>query len=214
MKKAFAVASLVILFGCSSSGHGGGLGQSIAASTSPTTPSMPIPVNTTPTTATTTPAVVTPPVTTPVVTPPVTTPSVTNPHLLAALAILNANRAKYGAGPLTLDPALCACALRHSQDLFNCTGGSFNLLLQCAHKDYIAGDTCGCFAENQACAPGPDIDQAFKQMDDQMMAEGPLPPGSGKCNHFGNITNPRWTQVGIGLYQDSNLNVWLTEVFK
>jgi hypothetical protein len=204
MKRLIAFAGLLAILGCGSSGHGGG--SLSAASTASTPAPLPVPAATQPTT---------PAVTAPVapVAPVAPGPaSVTNPHLIAALAQLNADRAKYGAGPLQLDAAMCVCALRHSTDLYNCCGGAFGMIVACAHKDFAAGDTCGGFAENQGAASGPDIDQAFLTIDASMMAEGPVPPGG--CNHFGNITNPKWTYVGIGLYQDSNLNVWLTEDFR
>jgi hypothetical protein len=120
-----------------------------------------------------------------------------DPHLVRALGLMNAARADAGAPPLMLDLTMCACALRHAQDLANCTMGKFDNFQTCAHQDFRMGDTCGGWAENEGGSTG-DIDSAFQESFDQMMAEGPPPPGTD--NHYLNIMNPSESAVGIGIY--------------
>jgi hypothetical protein len=75
--------------------------------------------------------------------------------------------------------------------------GTFGSFQTCAHQDFRMGDTCGGWAENEGGSYG-EIDSAFQESFDQMMAEGPPPPG--QDNHYLNIMNPQETAVGIGIY--------------
>jgi hypothetical protein len=180
-----ALAGGVALFlGCGSSHTGGGTsGTSIAAPSSQTT-----------TTATT------------------PTDPTTDPHIAAALEAINASRATLELPPLHLSVGLCNCALRHAQDCSGCAGGNPQNFTSCAHADFKSGDTCGASAENQGVGTGLSEDQDFQTLHNEMMAEGPPPPGQN--NHYANIMNPSYTTVGIGLFFDSNQVLWLSEEFE
>ena len=78
-----------------------------------------------------------------------------------------------------------------------------------AHRDFASGDDCGANAENQGVGQGP-IDSAFKTVFESMMNEGTPKPG--ECNHYGNLMDPTFTRIGIGIHED-NGNVWITEMF-
>jgi uncharacterized protein YkwD len=134
-----------------------------------------------------------------------------DPHVANALNLINASRATAGLPPLAYDPAMSSCALRHSQDLYGCTGGDMTQSPNCMHKDAINGDTCGASAENQGVATG-DEDSAFQQVHQGMMNEGPPPPG--QSNHYSNIMSPTFTAVGLGLDVDPNGVLWVSEEFR
>lgn len=129
-------------------------------------------------------------------------------HVAYALNAINASRATKGLPPYTLDPSMSSCALRHSQDCFNCAGGQGANFGNCAHKDFMNGDTCGGGGENQGWGGPGDQDQAFQSVHDGMMSEG---PGGG---HYDNLMSTTFTSVGIGLYLDPAGQVWITEEFK
>jgi hypothetical protein len=215
-------ATCTILLVLALAGCGGGGGGSKASSTaagstnapSATTPGTSQPGTSRTATTPSTPATTTPATTTPATTTPATTPatSATDPHLQYALDAINASRAMYGANPVTLDVADCACALRHATDVANCANFMLSGFTACAHADFKSGDTCHCTAENQGVSTDTDEDAAFQAIHDQMMAEGP--PPAGQINHFYNITNPRSTQVAIGEYVDSNGTLWVSTEYR
>lgn len=199
------LATIVVAAGC---GGGGRRGTSSTAAVTPasTAPTTTQTRTTPPTTVTPTtppPTTVTPPVTT---TPPATT---TNPHLLYALNLINAQRQLRGLPLFVLDPALSACALRHSINWDAASANNIASAPLTAHRDFKLGDLCGAEAENQGVGQGP-IDPAFKTVFESMMNEGTPKPG--ECNHYGNLMNPLYTRIGIGIYED-NGNVWITEMF-
>jgi uncharacterized protein YkwD len=203
VKKANRLGALVVIatvgavLGC---GHNGGSDHALPAAATPT------PASTAPTTTQSVAPTVTP---TPPP-PPSTTPGAsTNSHLLYALQLINSARVARGLPPYTLDPLLCACALRHSIDWDGIAMNQIANAAFTAHYDFKKGDTCGADAENQGVGQGP-IDPAFKTVFDSMMAEGPAPTGS--CNHYGNLMSGEYTRIGIGIFED-NGNVWITEVF-
>jgi hypothetical protein len=139
----------------------------------------------------------------------------TDPHVQAALVLLNQSRSQFGAAPLTLDATLMSCALRHAQDVASCSNFNLGGFSSCAHNDFKAGDTCSALSENQGVASGvttSNQDAAFQSINQQMMSEGPPPPG--QDNHFLNITNPSETVCGIGFFIDNNGNMWVSEEFR
>jgi hypothetical protein len=132
-------------------------------------------------------------------------------HMQYAIGLINASRAQYNLNPVVLDAPDGACALRHASDCEACANGSMSNFAACAHKDFIAGDTCTCSSENQGVAGGPN-DPAFAAIHQAMMSEGP--PPAGQINHFWVITNPTYTSVALGEFVDSNGVVWISEEWK
>ena len=118
-------------------------------------------------------------------------------------------RALRGLPLFTLDPALTACALRHSVNWDAASQNKITNAAITAHQDFRLGDRCGALAENQGVGQGP-IDPAFKTVFESMMSEGEPQPGG--CNHYGNLMNPNYTRIGIGIHEDAG-NVWITEMF-
>jgi hypothetical protein len=87
-----------------------------------------------------------------------------------------------------------------------------NNFTTCAHADFKAGDTCAASAENQGAETGQTEDQGFTTIHQAMMAEGPPPPG--QDNHYANIMNASYTQVGLGLFVDAEGQLWVSEEFR
>jgi uncharacterized protein YbdZ (MbtH family) len=127
------------------------------------------------------------------------------------LGVINQSRAQYSLNPVILDVPNGPCAAQHASDVAACSAYSMANFGSCAHLDFKSGNTCNCASENQGVGMG-DNDPAFLSVHQQMMAEGPPPPG--QINHFWVITNPQYTTVAIAEYVDVNGQVWISEEWK
>lgn len=119
---------------------------------------------------------------------------------------LNALRAKAGVPALKLDAKLCDFARKGSLEL---------LKTHVPHAHFKASNVWengfeNAAAENQGdphgWTPGP-VNRAIDQILKAMMDEG---PGGG---HHDTIINPKYKRVGIGLVQDKNGRLYLTNDF-
>jgi hypothetical protein len=106
-----------------------------------------------------------------------------------SLALLNQLRAAYGAGPVTYDPAMSAQAMRWSQEMSR-SGFRHSSL---GYAENIAWHSQSLMSPVYAATTFHD-----------MWVNSP--------DHFRNMINPRWTQVGIGLHIDGS-GWWGTHVF-
>ncbi|HZU99043.1 MAG TPA: CAP domain-containing protein [Planctomycetota bacterium] len=211
MRTKAALLGLAFMLGCSHSRNGSG-GDASTTTPGSTTPTSTGGVSTTPRTTTT-----------PTTTPPVSnclTSSPADPNVAYLLNLLNADRAQHGSPPLVLDECMSKCSYQHSVDLANCVaaGGALGSSgpnssgTGCAHLDFRNGNTCGATEENQGVALETSVQADLDTINSDMMAEGI--PTNGTTNHCTNIVNPSMTAVGIGLYQDAQGYLWVTEDFR
>jgi uncharacterized protein YkwD len=125
------------------------------------------------------------------------------------LALLNTHRAAAGVPALELDPALRTEAREHPCDMqrhhrLSHTGSDGSTPFQ---RIRAAGVTYRVAGENIGETTGYALTAGLDRDDRDMMAE-PLTPG----NHHGNIVNPAYTRVGLGvIYLGSQL--FFTEDF-
>ena len=106
-----------------------------------------------------------------------------------SLALLNQLRAAYGAGPVTYDPTMSAQAMAWSQEMSR-SGFRHSSL---GYAENIAWHSRSSMTPSDAATTLHD-----------MWVNSP--------GHFANMTNPRWTKVGIGLHVDGS-GWWGTHVF-
>jgi uncharacterized protein YkwD len=130
------------------------------------------------------------------------------------LQILNATRAQYGVGPLTLNAT-------QSAGTSTCIG-SYGHSVHMAQQGQIShdqwpNDVCtGNYpiGENVGQSRSGDESKDLQIMHNMMMSE---PHDAATCasfvNHACNIINPQYHQVGIGLYVAPDGGTWLTENF-
>ncbi len=173
---------------------------------STSTPSTTAPVNTTPSTtapattapSTTAPATTAPSTTTPATTTPSTTaPATTTPSTgeidranARSLQLLNELRVQQGLGVLASNATMAAFAqdwsLTMRQTGFRHSGGPYGENIVWYSDDSLtAEEAAERFHESWVNSPG----------------------------HYANMTSPRWTQVGVGLYHDES-GWWGTHVFR
>lgn len=236
-----AWVALVSLAGCgASSGGGSSTSGSMASLASPSVSSgSTAPTNTTPA-GTATPGMVplststgsTPNMTSGGQGSGTTTTTAPDAHVAAALALVNQSRASAGLTPLTLDANLSAVALRHATDDFVPSAFSYGSNGPC--HDWTNGDTGGSLAENAGTLQigtngASDEDHAFAQIHQTMLAGNgnadldayvvnaavTVPPrpwaGPTTTGRYGNLMDPSYTKIGIGLYVDGNQNLVVVE---
>jgi uncharacterized protein YkwD len=122
--------------------------------------------------------------------PPETAPPEVGDATGASLAALNATRANAGLAPVALNSEMSGFALSWSQEM---SSSGFR------HSD-------GPYAENIAWTSDDSLSAAAAgaYFNDAWVNS----PG-----HFANMTNPNWTEVGIGLHRESS-GWWATHVFR
>ncbi len=112
-----------------------------------------------------------------------------DPAAAQSLALLNELRAAHGAGPVTYDPNMSAQAMGWSQEMSR-SGFRHSSL---GYAENIAWHSQSAMSPTQAATTLHD-----------MWVNSP--------GHFRNMTDPRWTRVGIGLHLDGS-GWWGTHVF-
>ena len=114
-----------------------------------------------------------------------------------ALQQINSARAAYGFAPLALDPAASAAASAHAWDQLRNGYYSHTSLDGRNVKARLsaAGASFGMAGENQCHHYGLPAIDVINWCHGVFMAE----PYPGFWNHIGNILNPRWTRVGVGV---------------
>lgn len=106
------------------------------------------------------------------------------------LELVNAERIKVGASPLTLNTSLCSAANIRAVEIVDCfshtrpDGASFSTAIDSLNISYRG---CG---ENIAAGQT----SAEEVMSQWVASEG----------HYNNIINPNYTQLGVGYYLDNN----------
>ncbi|MGH2428027.1 MAG: Ig-like domain-containing protein [Candidatus Limnocylindria bacterium] len=116
-----------------------------------------------------------------------------------ALNQINAARAAYGFGPLTLDAGINAVAQAHAQD--QASNGYFSHTSRDGRgrdaRLVAGGVSFSASGENQCYLVGRSLQATLDWCHAQFMAE----PYPGHWNHIANILNPKFHRLGVGIGQ-------------
>jgi uncharacterized protein YkwD len=124
-----------------------------------------------------------------------------------ALNQINAARAAYGFAPLALDSGITAVATAHAWDQLNNGYYSHTSLSGATLYNRLAagGVAFSSASENQCHYYGQSAQATLDWCHSAFMSE----PYPGYWNHIGNILNPKWTRVGVGI-ADNGSHVIIT----
>lgn len=117
-----------------------------------------------------------------------------------AVKLLNSDRAAHGLEPLAVNPALAAVAGRHAQDMIDHKFFSHTNPAGESPKDRVSrsGASFGYVGENLA------MDATVEAAEAALMRS---------LAHRANILSPRYTEVGIGVREGSDGEVYMVQVF-